>query len=391
MEPTLESLAPPPNSKRKLLLLGMTAGFLLIGVSVFLFWFIWGRFYEYTNDAYVSGNLVFITPQVSGIVTSIYIDDTQLVDQGSLLIELDKTDFRIALEESKANLSNEIRNVSQIFLQTKQALALTEVAKADLITCSQDFERRTLLISSGGVSTEEFDHSKNKLTAALFTLAAAEASYDSLFVQTDKTSIEKHPRVRLAEEQLKQSWIQLKRTSLRAPTNGLIAERTVQVGQRVTAGDPLLAVIPLDQMWVDANFKEVQIGKMQIGQPVSVYSDVYGSSVEYHGHVEGIGGGTGSVFSILPPQNATGNWIKIVQRVPVRVSIDQMEIIHSPLRLGLSMTVTVDIHDTEKSSIPHIMQTRSIYQTEIFNMEEEGVAEVILEIFKANLPGQENS
>ena len=389
MEPTTETPPPKPHPKRKVFLWGMTGLFLLIALALFLFWFIWGRFYEYTNDAYVSGNLVYVTPQVSGIVTSIYIDDTQLVDQGHLLIELDKTDFYIALEKSKAHLANEIRSVAKLFLEEKQALALIEVAKAELTTCSQDFERRTSLVDTGGVSNEDFDHARNKLTAAIFTLAAAEATHDSFLVQIDKTSIINHPRVQKAEEELKYAWIELKRTTLKAPASGLIAERTVQVGQRVKAGEPLFAIIPLDQMWVDANFKEVQIGKMQIGQPVSLYSDVYGHSVEYHGHIQGIGGGTGSVFSVLPPQNATGNWIKIVQRVPIRISIDPQEIIHSPLRLGLSMEATVDIHSTEASSIPHILPIHPIYQTEIFSKEEEGVQAIIEKIFKENLPSPE--
>jgi membrane fusion protein, multidrug efflux system len=380
-----------PNKKRKKLLWGMTFLFTFLGICAFLFWLIWGRFYEYTNDAYVSGNLVFVTPQVSGIVTSIYIDDSQRVDQGHLLIELDKTMFQIALEKSKAHLADEIRSVAQLFQQTKQALAMVEVAKAQLKTAAQDFERRTFLIDSGGVSAENFDHAQNKLRAAIFTLAAAEANHSSLLVQVDKTSIERHPRVKKAEQQLKDAWIQLKRTTLRAPTHGLIAERTVQVGQRVQPGEPLFSIVPLDQIWVDANFKEVQIGKMQIGQPVKLVSDMYGGSVEYHGYVQGIGGGTGSVFSVLPPQNATGNWIKIVQRLPIRISLNPEEITKNPLRLGLSMDVTVDIHNIGETSIPNVTQTKAIYQTDIFSHEEEGVEEVIEGIFKENLPPLETT
>ncbi len=223
MEETEKESSPPkPSPKRKKLLWGMSTLFLFIGICAVLFWLIWGRFYEYTDDAYVSGNLVFVTPQVSGIVTSIYIDNSQRVNQGHLLIELDKTMFQIALEESKANLANEIRNVAQLFLQTKQALAMIEVAKAQLKTAAQDFERRTFLINSGGVSAENFDHSQNELSAAFFTLAAAEATHASLLVQIDKTTVEKHPRVKKAEEQLKThrrahrtSWT--KSTGWRAP------------------------------------------------------------------------------------------------------------------------------------------------------------------------------
>jgi membrane fusion protein (multidrug efflux system) len=378
--------SPPLHSKRNLILGSMTAFFLLVALGVFLYWLLWGRFHEYTNDAYVSGNLVYVTPQVSGIVTSIYIDDTELVDEGHLLIELDKTDFQIALDLSKADLADQIRSVAQLFLQVKQAVATVQVAKTQLAQNAEDFERRKALVDSGSVSIETFQHSEHALAASFFSLAASEASYFSLFAQIDKTTIEHHPRVRKAEQHLKDAFVQMSRSTLRAPVKGLIAERTVQVGQRVQAGEPLFSIIPLDQMWVDANFKEVQIGKMQIGQHVSIYSDVYGGSVEYHGRIGGIGGGTGSVFSVLPPQNATGNWIKIVQRVPVRIFLDPKEIIAHPLRLGLSMETTVDIHDIHESSIPSLIPTRPLYKTDIFINEEEGVAKLIEEIFKANLP-----
>ena len=377
---------PLPLRNRKMILWSMTLFFIILALGIFLYWLLWGRFYEYTNDAYVSGNLVYVTPQISGIVTSIYIDDTQRVEEGHLLIKLDTTDAEIALDECKAALGEEIRNVAQIFLQTQQALALIEVAKADFLKYAQDFERRIPLVESGGVSKEDFEHSEIAFTSAYFTLASTEANYFSLFAQTDNTSIENHPRVQKAVENLKNAWVQLKRTTLTAPTSGLIAERSVQIGQRVKAGDPLFAIIPLEEMWVNANFKEVQIGKMQIGQTAHLKADVYGDAVKYHGYIEGIGGGTGSVFSVLPPQNATGNWIKIVQRVPVRIHLDSQELLEHPLRLGLSMDVTVDIHNIGHSSIPPITPTQPIYQTDVFAKEEEGVETVIQKIFKENLP-----
>lgn len=375
-----------PHAKRNLILWSITAFVLLVGLGIFLYRLLWGRFHEYTNDAYVSGNLVYVTPQVSGIVTSIYIDDTELVEEGHLLIELDKTDFHIALDLSKADLADQIRSVAQLFLQVKQAVAMVQVTKARFAQNAEDFERRKALVDSGSVSIENFEHAEHALTESFFSLAASEASYFSLFAQIDKTTIENHPRVQKAEQHLKDAFVQMKRATLRAPVKGLVAERTVQVGQRVKAGEPLFSIIPLDRVWVDANFKEVQIGKMQIGQHVSVYSDVYGRSVEYHGRIGGIGGGTGSVFSVLPPQNATGNWIKIVQRVPVRIFLDPKEIISHPLRLGLSMEATVDIHDIHESSIPSLIPTRPLYKTNIFMNEEEGVDALIEEIFKANLP-----
>lgn len=374
------------STKRKKILFIMTAVFLAIAIGIFLYWLLWGRFHEYTNDAYVSGNLIYVTPQVSGIVTSINVDNTEFAQEGDLAIELDPIDYEIALNASKADLASTIRDVAELFLQAKQALAMIDVAKTQFIQTSQDFERRTELVNSGSVSKEDFDHAENALLGAYFSLVSAEANYLSLFAQVGNTSIQEHPRVQKAVEDVKNAWIQRRRCSVKVPAGGLIAERCVQVGQRVTQGQSLFAVIPLEQMWIEANFKEVQIGKMQIGQKVSLNSDVYGSKAPYEGYIVGIGGGTGSVFSILPPQNATGNWIKIVQRVPVRISLDAKELKKAPLRLGLSMEATVNIRDIGHKSVPFPISPRSLYQTWIFDSEEEGLQDVIQTIFTANLP-----
>lgn len=381
-----EITKPETNVKRKKILVTMSVIFLTIAVGIFLYWFLWGRFHEYTNDAYVSGNLVYVTPQVSGIVTSINIDNTEFVQEGDLSIEIDPIDHEIALQSSKAELADTIRSVAELFLQAKKALALIDVAKAEFIQTSQDFERRTELIDSGSVSIEDFEHAENALASSYFSLVSAEANYLSLFAQVGKTSVQEHPRVQKAIENLKNAWIQRRRCTIKAPVGGLVAERSVQVGQRVTQGQSLFAIIPLEQMWIDANFKEVQIGKMQIGQKVSLYSDVYGNSVPYHGHIIGIGGGTGSVFSILPPQNATGNWIKIVQRVPVRIGLNPAELKNAPLRLGLSMEATVDIRNIGQHSVPPPIVSHALYKTWVFDQEEEGVQDLIQEIFTANLP-----
>lgn len=387
---TVNSNSSAPHPKRKLLLTGMTCLFLAIGLGVFLYWLLWGRFYESTNDAYVSGNLVYVTPQVPGIVTSIYIDDTERVEQGHILVKLDPTDALIALESSKAELGKEIRNIAQLFSQTRQARSEIPIAKAKFIECAQDFERREALVDSGGVSKEDFEHARADLVSSYCSLISSEAKFFSFFAQVKNTSIKTHPRVQKAVEKVKDAWIQLRRTTLKAPVSGLIALRSVQVGQRVNPAEPLFAIIPLDQMWVDANFKEVQIGKMQIGQSVSLQSDTYGSNVTYHGLIVGIGGGTGSVFSVLPPQNATGNWIKIVQRLPIRVSLNPSELIAHPLRLGLSMEATVDIRNIGSSPIPELASEKVVYETAVFSQEEEGVDAVLHAVFEQNLPPPED-
>lgn len=386
MEPIELPVLQEPHPKRKRILLQITGALLLIAIIVFLYWLIWARFNEYTDDAYVSGNLVYVTPQVSGIVTQIYADNTQRVHKNQILFELDKTDFIIALEKSKAELAETVRDVAQLFIQARQKQALILAAKAEFTKNGEDFERRVALIESGGVSAEDLSHSEAALISSYFILISREQDFFSSCAQIDNTTVESHPKVREAIEKLKHAWIELKRCTLKAPTDGLIAQRSAQVGQRVNPAEPLLAVIPLDQMWVEANFKEDQIGKMQIGQVAKVTTDTYGSSVPFHGEIVGIGGGTGSVFSVLPPQNATGNWIKIVQRVPVRIKLKEEEIKTNPLRLGLSLEVNVDIHTIGASSIPAIASESSLYETNIFKGEEDGSQKLIESILFANLP-----
>jgi membrane fusion protein, multidrug efflux system len=364
----------------------LTLFFFLIALVLFFYWLIWNRFEEYTDDAYVSGNLVYVTPQVSGIVTAVYAQDSDYVLKDKILIQLDRTDFLIALEKNKAELAENVRTVASLFTTANELEALIEVKKAEFVKNAQDFERRVKLVDSGGVSKEDYDHAASFLSAAYYSLIATEQQYFSIVAQIDNTSLDNHPLIQKAKEKVKDAWIQLKRCTLYAPVNGVVAKRVAQVGERVNPAEPLLAVIPLDQIWVDANFKEVQIGKMQIGQPAKLYADVYGDRIEYHGKIVGIPGGTGSVFSVLPPQNATGNWIKIVQRLPVRIDLDPEEIQKFPLRLGLSMEVTVDIHDIQGPVVAAPRPDKPLFVTEIFQNEEEGVSELIEQIIMQNIP-----
>jgi membrane fusion protein (multidrug efflux system) len=375
-----------PHNGRKKALIIMTLIFLMIALSFFIYWWKWGRFNEYTDDAYVSGNLVYVTPQVNGIVTSIYADDTWYVEKGQVLIELDPTDFIIAVEKKKANLAQIVRKVAQLFAQTRKTKAQIRIAKADFIKSAEDYERREILVQSGSISEEDLTHSIAKLTSSYFSLVAAEQNYFSLLSQVENTTISTHPLVKQAIEELKTSWVNLKRSTIKAPTNGLIAQRKAQIGERVQGADPLLAIVPLEEIWVEANFKENQIGSMQVGQKAVIRTDIYGRSVIYEGEIIGIGGGTGSIFSILPPQNATGNWIKIVQRVPIRISLPIEKIVEHPLRLGLSTEVNVDIHPLEDPCPPQKTLSTPLYTTTIFAEEEEGINDVIETIIQSNLP-----
>ncbi len=375
-----------PHPKRNLILISMTLFLLLAAIVFFLYWWVWGRFDEYTDDAYVAGNSVYITPQISGIITNIYADDTWYVQKGQILIELDQTDYKIALDKSSALLGQTIREVAQLFAKTNQKKAQIRVAKAEFLKDSEDFERRSALITSGSVSKEDFSHAIAALTNSYFSLISAEQEYFSLKVQIDHTTVQTHPLVEQAIQGVKERFIELTRCTIKAPTAGLIAQRRAQVGERVTPSEFVLSVVPLEEIWVEANFKEDQIGSMQIGQKATIRTDIYGRLVLYEGEVIGMGAGTGSIFSLLPPQNATGNWIKIVQRVPIRISLNPSQILDFPLRLGLSTEVHVDIHALKSPLLSKEPTLLPVYTTTIFANEEEGVQALIDTIFTNNLP-----
>lgn len=377
--------APPKNRRRNRAILITVLIFILIGAAWVSYWLIWGRFYVYTDDAYVDGNNVVLTPQVPGIVESFSVLDADYVPQGRVLVELDKTDARIALEKAIADLGTAVRDVMGMFEKAKQYAALIGGKKAEFVKAAQDYEHRKNLVEEGGVSLEDFEHAEAALKASFADLVATEYEYIGAVAQVENTTLETHPLVVQMKSQVRDTFVALQRCTIKAPVTGIVAQRTVQVGEWVAAGQPLMAIVPLDQMWVSANYKEVQLANMRVGQPVSIVSDIYGSGVVFKGTVAGIGGGTGSVFSVLPPQNATGNWIKIVQRIPVRIILDQEQIREHPLRLGLSMDVTVDVHDTNKPYIPAMRADQPLFTTDVFADQEEGAELLILEVITENL------
>jgi len=376
---------PNPNSKRNRSIFITVVIFLILGVLWFSYWLFWGRFHEYTDDAYVDGNSVIITPQVPGIVTSYSAMSGDFVPIGRILVELDKTDAKIALDKAIADLGNSVREVSHLFEQTEQYRALCAAKNAEFIKAAEDYEHRQFLVDEGGVSLEDFQHAEAALQASYADLIATEHLYLSSLAQIENTTVETHPLVEQMKNRVRDTFVFYERCTIKATATGIVAQRSVQVGEHVEVGKPLMAIIPLDQMWVTANFKEVQLSHMRIGQHAKVHSDIYGRKVTFTGTVTSIGGGTGSVFSVLPPQNATGNWIKIVQRVPVRIDIDQAQVKKDPLRLGLSMEVTVDIRDTEKPFIPQVRQEGPLYETGVFATQEEGAEPLIAEVIEANL------
>ncbi|HEY4881418.1 MAG TPA: HlyD family efflux transporter periplasmic adaptor subunit [Steroidobacteraceae bacterium] len=333
-----------PVRKRALIILAVVV--VLGGLIWLSHIYLVGRFYQSTDDAYISSDLVQITSEVPGTVLSVNVDDTQSVERGQVLTVLDPADAQVAINGAEAQLARAVRNVRGLFAQRDQLQAQIAQHVADLKRAQDDLDRRQGLLADGAVSGEELSHSRDTLAVARAGLDAAREQLNATEAQIQGTSIETHPQVLDAEAAVRNAALALHRTELRAPVSGVIAKRSVQVGQRVAAGAPLMALVPLDDVWVDANFKEVQLRSMRVGQPVTLHADLYGSAVDFHGRLAGLSAGSGSAFALLPAQNASGNWIKIVQRIPVRITLDPEELKEHPLRVGLSMTVRVDVHDT---------------------------------------------
>ena len=356
---------PANNSKRKRMMALLVIVILIAAIAYGFYYFLVARFHESTDDAYVNGNVVQITPQVTGTVIAVNADDTQTVKAGDPVVVLDPADARVALEQSEANLGQVVRQVRGLFADDDQYQAQVEVREADLSRAQDDLRRRMLVAQTGAVSQEEISHARDAVKSAQAALDAAKQQLASNRALTANTTIADHPNVEAAAAKVRDAYLASARNTLPAPVTGYVAKRSVQVGQRVSPGNPLMAIVPLNGVWVDANFKEVQLKHMRIGQPVELTADVYGSSVVFHGKVVGFSAGTGSAFSLLPAQNATGNWIKVVQRLPVRIALDPQELEKHPLRIGLSMDADVSIKDENGGQLGEAPNT--IYQTNVFD------------------------
>src|SRR5579863_7104218 len=356
----------PAVSRRWRLLAGAGAAVLAFALAYGLYWAQVLRYHQTTDDAYVSGNVVQITPQISGTVVAIGADDTQLVKAGQSLVRLDRADAQVALDQAEAQLARTVRDVRNQFATTGQLAAAVEAKQTELSRAQNDLERRARLGASGAVSGEELQHARDAVRAAQADLNASRQQLAAIRARIDGTTLENHPQVQDAAAAVRSAYLTWARTDLPAPVSGYIARRNVQLGQRVAPGTALMAVVPLDQVWVDANFKEPQLTRMRVGQPVTLSADLYGSHVVFHGKVAGFGAGTGSAFSLLPAQNATGNWIKIVQRVPVRVALDPRELAQHPLQIGLSMKAYVNVRDDSGQRLPEVASAVHDYSTDVF-------------------------
>lgn len=381
--------------KRKPLLIAATIVFVLIGIAYAAWWALYAAHFESTEDAYVHGNLVQVTSQIPGTVVAIGADDTQMVSRGTMMIKLDGSDTDIALQQARAALAQTVRHTRTIFVQNaalEADIAMREAdierAEVDLSKAQSDLKRRQALARSGGVSGEEILHAKTAVKAAQSglaqtkaALAAAQAKLETNQALTNGTELASHPDVMQAADQLRKAWLDNARTRIPAPVDGMVAQRAVQVGQHVAPGTPLMTIVPLKQLWVEANFKEGQVTHMKPGQAATVTADLYGSAVVYHGTVQGLAAGTGSAFALLPAQNASGNWIKVVQRIPVRIALDPQELAEHPLRVGLSMHVEVNLAEPETAATPD----NSGFSTAVFTKDPSAADAIIAGIINDNL------
>lgn len=359
--------------------------FVLIGLLWWAYWFFHARFYEDTDDAYVAGDLVNVMSQISGTVVSIGADETDFVQAGQELVRLDSSDAQIALRDSEARLARAVRQTRTVFANRDQLEAVVAQRRADLNKARSDLERRKDLTKTGAVSAEELSHVQDTLSAARDGLVAAQKNLAASAALTGQTGVPDNPDVQAAATDVERAYLALRRTSIHAPVSGYVAKRAVQLGERVApGGQPLLSIVPLERLRVEANFKEVQLSQMRIGQPVRIVADLYGGQVEFHGTVAGLGLGTGAAFALLPAQNATGNWIKVVQRVPVRIALEPRGLEAHPLRVGLSTKVQVDVRDATGAILAQAPRQTPVLETTAYDIDRHEILARIAHIIEEN-------
>jgi membrane fusion protein (multidrug efflux system) len=355
------------NGKRRRILLRIAAVFVVIGVLWALYWQLVLTKRERTDDAYVNGNKVVISAQVPGTVVSVLTDDTQLVQVGQVLVRLDPVDAQISLARSASALAQAVRQVRQTTSTAEQYDSLIATRRIELARAQADLAKREPLLAAKAIAPEEVRHARESVDLAKAAVTQAVRQASAAHAMIDGTQVQNNPAVLEAKSAFRDAWIAAQRNAVVAPVTGYVAERSVQLGQHIQAGQALMTVIPLHALWVDANFKEVQLRNLRIGQAAEVRTDLYGGAFIYHGHVTGMSAGTGAAFALLPPQNASGNWIKVVQRVPVRIEIDDGELAKSPLRVGLSATVTVDTVKTDGAVLAAKASDKPVGETDVYS------------------------
>ncbi|BET42564.1 MULTISPECIES: multidrug efflux MFS transporter periplasmic adaptor subunit EmrA [Atlantibacter] len=372
------------KGKRKSLLILLTLLFIVLAVAYGIYWFLVLRHYEETDDAYVAGNQVQIMAQVSGSVTKVWADNTDFVKKGDVLVTLDPTDAQQAFEKAQTELASSVRQTHQLMINSKQYQANIELQKTALAQAQSDLNRRIPLGSANLIGREELQHARDAVTSAQAQLDVAIQQYNANQAMILGSKLEDQPAVKQAATEVRNAWLALERTKIVSPITGYVSRRAVQPGAQISPTTPLMAVVPATNLWVDANFKETQLAHMRIGQPATVVSDIYGDDVKYTGKVVGLDMGTGSAFSLLPAQNATGNWIKVVQRLPVRIEIDAKQLEQHPLRIGLSTLVEVDTSNRDGQVLANQTRSEPIYESNAREISLEPVNTLINDIVRAN-------
>jgi membrane fusion protein (multidrug efflux system) len=384
--PASAEARPQGNGKRRAILLIIAIVFILIGVGWYLLWLFVFSLREVTDDAYVNGNQVAVSAQVAGTVTAVLADDTQRVDAGQVLVKLDPTDAQVSLAKARSALATAVRQVRQQTEMASQYDATITSRKLELARAEADLRRREPLLADRAIAAEEVAHARETVATARAALDLATRQAAASHALVDGTDIAQNASVMQAKAAFREAWVNSERNAIVAPIGGYVAQRSVQVGTRVQPGQSLLTVIPLHDLWIDANFKESQLAHIRIGQPAKVESDLYGSKVEYTGKVVGLGAGTGSAFALLPAQNASGNWIKVVQRVAVRIALDAQQLEKSPLRVGLSTAVTIDTHDRTGSVLAATSTSTPVAHTDVYDRDFAKAEAEADAIVTANLP-----
>ena len=357
---------------------------LLIAIGSAAYWFFFVKGFEETEDAYVSGNQVMVSSQVSGNISKINVDNMDPVQAGDVLLELDDTNAKLSFEQAKSNLANAVRQISQLNYTVKQLKSAVRANEITLAQAQGNLNRRVQLVKDGAIDKESFQHAKEAVELAKANLTTAQNQLEANQALLLEGPLSEQPQIQSAISNLKQAWLNLERTKIRSPIKGYVARRNAQVGQAVSVGGALMAVVTTDQMWLDANFKETQLTHMRIGQPVEIHFDLYGKDKTFNGKVVGIEMGTGSAFSLLPTQNATGNWIKVVQRVPVRIQLDPQQLAENPLRIGLSATVKVNVSDNQGETLRNQAPGTTLYSTNVLQYDESAVNNLIESIIRDN-------
>ncbi len=370
MNATVEPGAPAPeNGRRRRILLWMAAAFIVIGVLWAIYWILVLSQRERTDDSYVNGNKVVLSAQVPGTVVAVLTDDTQLVHAGEVLVKLDPVDAGINLAHAESTLAETVRQVRQQRATAHRYDASIVTRRIELARASADLEKREPLIAAGAIAPEEVRHAREAVELAKAALEESTREANAARALVDGVDIKDNPAVMQAKSAFRDAWITSKRNAVLAPVSGYVADRSVQLGQHIQAGQALMTVIPLNQLWVDANFKEIQLRNLRIGQPAEVRTDLYGSAHPFHGRVTGMSAGTGAAFALLPAQNASGNWIKVVQRVPVRIELDPRDLSQAPLRVGLSATVTVDTSDRGGTVLAQKSADKPVGDTQVYEQD----------------------